>query len=78
VQEMYRVLKPGGRLLIAEFGKAPRLPHRGLRRLSRSIEGSMVDKALQLAIASGFADATRGATNLSWLGKITAHKRPVP
>jgi ubiquinone/menaquinone biosynthesis C-methylase UbiE len=74
VQEMYRVLKPGGRLLIAEFGKAPRFPHLGIRRLRRSIEGNMVDKALQLAIASGFTGATRGDTNLGWLGKITARK----
>jgi ubiquinone/menaquinone biosynthesis C-methylase UbiE len=77
VQEMYRVLKPGGRLLIAEFAKAPRFPHRGLRQL-RSVAGNMVDKALQLAVASGFTDATPGDTNHSWLGKITAHKHPVP
>jgi ubiquinone/menaquinone biosynthesis C-methylase UbiE len=71
VAEMYRVLKPGGRLLIAEFRKGP---HPGLRWLRRFTDENMVDKALQLINAAGFTDAAAGATNLGWLGKITARK----
>jgi ubiquinone/menaquinone biosynthesis C-methylase UbiE len=77
VQEMYRVLKPGGRLLIAEFRGEPGIPHLGLRRLRRLRRFSgqgMLDKTRQLVGTSGFGDATSGDTNLGWLGKITARK----
>jgi ubiquinone/menaquinone biosynthesis C-methylase UbiE len=73
VAEMYRVLKPNGRLLIAEFHKGERRRHVGPRWLRRSGE-DMLDKALQLVNASGFMDATPQGTNLGWLGKITARK----
>jgi ubiquinone/menaquinone biosynthesis C-methylase UbiE len=72
VAEMYRVLKPNGRLLIAEFHKGQGRRHVGPRWLRHS--GDMLDKALQLVNASGFMDATSRSTNLRWLGKITARK----
>jgi ubiquinone/menaquinone biosynthesis C-methylase UbiE len=73
VEEMYRVLKPNGRLLIAEFHKGRGRRHVGPRWLRHSGE-DMLDKAFQLVSASGFRDARSGGTNLSWLGKITARK----
>ena len=73
VAEMYRVLKPNGRLLIAEFHKGQGRRHVGPRWLRRSGE-DMLDKALQLVNACGFVDATSRRTNLDWLGKITARK----
>jgi ubiquinone/menaquinone biosynthesis C-methylase UbiE len=73
VEEMYRVLKPTGRLLIAEFHKGQGRRHAGPRWLRRSGE-DMLDKAIGLVRASGFIDVASGSTNLGWLGKITAHK----
>jgi demethylmenaquinone methyltransferase/2-methoxy-6-polyprenyl-1,4-benzoquinol methylase len=73
VEEMYRVLKPTGRLLIAEFHKGKGRRHVGPRWLRHSGE-DMLDKALGLVRASGFVDVASGSTNLGWLGKITAHK----
>ena len=73
VGEMYRVLKPHGRLLIAEFHKRQGRRPAGPRWLRRS-GVDMLDKALGLVRASGFVAVASGSTNLSWLGKITAHK----
>jgi demethylmenaquinone methyltransferase/2-methoxy-6-polyprenyl-1,4-benzoquinol methylase len=74
VAEMYRVLKPDGRLLIAEFGKgAGRHGHPGPRWLRHSTE-DMLNKALGLVNTAGFKDAATDSTNLGWLGKITARK----
>jgi ubiquinone/menaquinone biosynthesis C-methylase UbiE len=73
VEEMYRVLRSGGRLLIAEFHKGPGRRHVGPRWLRHSGE-DMLDKALGLVEAAGFTDISTGSTNLGWLGKITAHK----
>ena len=73
VEAMYRVLKPNGRLLIAEFHKGQRRRHVGPRWLRHS-GVDMLDKAFQLVSASGFTDARSKGTNLSWLGKITARK----
>lgn len=73
VGEMYRVLKPHGRLLIAEFHKSQGRRPAGPRWLRHSGE-DMLDKAVGLVHASGFADVASGSTNLSWLGKITARK----
>jgi ubiquinone/menaquinone biosynthesis C-methylase UbiE len=73
VEEMYRVLKPTGRLLIAEFHKGQGRRHAGARWLRHSGE-DMLDKALGLVRAAGFIDVASGSANLGWLGKITAHK----
>ena len=74
VEEMYRVLKPGGRILIAEFQKSGRHPHPGPRWLRRTGGEDMINKALDLINAAGFTGAATGRTNLGWLGKITARK----
>ncbi len=73
VEEMYRVLRPTGRLLIAEFHKGQGRRHAGPRWLRHSGE-DMLAKALGLVQASGFTDVATGSTNLGWLDKITAHK----
>ena len=72
VHEMYRVLKPSGRLLIAEFhqGQGRR---RGPRWLRHS-DVDMLDKAVRLVSASGFSDVTIGSTNFGWLGRIAARR----
>jgi ubiquinone/menaquinone biosynthesis C-methylase UbiE len=74
VEEMYRVLKTGGRLLIAEFNGRQRHGHSGLKWWRRSPDDDMIDTALELVHASGFVGTASGPTNLGWLGKITARK----
>jgi ubiquinone/menaquinone biosynthesis C-methylase UbiE len=74
VAEMYRVLRPDGRLLIAEFQKGGGYRHPGPRWLRRSTEEDMIDKALNLVTAAGFTGIASDRTNLGWLGKITARK----
>jgi ubiquinone/menaquinone biosynthesis C-methylase UbiE len=74
VAEMYRVLRPDGRLLIAEFQKGGGYRHPGPRWLRRSAEEDMIDKALNLVTAAGFTGIASDRTNLGWLGKITARK----
>ena len=74
VKEMYRVLKPNGRLIIADFHKGPHGSYLGLRWFHRSVGDGMLDRALPLVSVAGFADVARGETNLSWLGTITARK----
>ncbi len=73
VEEMCRVLRPGGRLLIAELHKGPGRWHAGPRWLRHSGE-DMLDKALGLVQASGFTEIATESTNVGWLGKITACK----
>ena len=78
VREMYRVLKPSGRLLIAEFHQGPGRRRRPGPRWLRHSGEDMLDKALRLVSASGFTDVASGSTNLGWLGKMTARKPEVP
>jgi len=73
-EEMHRVLKPGGRLLIAEFQSGAKHPHPGPRWLRRSMDEDMIHKALSLVTDAGFSGIVSLGTNLGWLGKITARK----
>jgi ubiquinone/menaquinone biosynthesis C-methylase UbiE len=75
VQEMRRVLKPDGRLLIAEFDQGHG-PHALLRWLRPSAPEHMAERARQLVDAAGFAAVTSRPTKLSWLRTITARKGP--
>ena len=72
VAEMYRVLRPGGTLLIGEFQarsggrRWPSLHNLGAR--------DTIEQARQLTASAGFTDIEYTDTNLSWLGTITAVK----
>jgi ubiquinone/menaquinone biosynthesis C-methylase UbiE len=74
VHEMYRVLRPGGRLLVAEF-QTPTARGR-LHALSwfHPAHENTVEQAGQLIRTAGFTNLTDGPTHLRWLGKITATK----
>ena len=74
VAEMHRVLKPGGRLLLAEFREGQRHSRIGPRWLRRATHEGMINKALGFVTTAGFTGIEHGDTNLGWLGKITASK----
>jgi ubiquinone/menaquinone biosynthesis C-methylase UbiE len=77
VREMHRVLKPEGRLLIAEFAQGHG-PHALARWLRPSAPEHMAERARQFVDAAGFSGVTSRPTNLSWLSTITASKRSAP
>lgn len=77
VQEMHRVLRPDGRLLIAEFEQGHG-PHALLRWLRPAASEHMAEKARRFVDAAGFTAVSSGPTNLSWLCMITARKERVP
>ena len=72
VAEMYRVLRPGGTLLIGEL----QAPSRGRRwpRLHHFWAGDTIEQARDLTGRAGFTDIEYADTNLAWLGTITAVK----
>lgn len=60
--EMYRVTKPGGRLLIADFDPSRLLPHPGARRTHRAAES--VGPLEELAAGAGYRVESAGSLPL--------------
>lgn len=76
VREIYRVLRPGGRLLVAEM----QMPRRPLQRLLARLSGigrmaQHVPPLEPLAAAAGFVDLHAGEA-LAWLRYLVATKPP--
>lgn len=73
VEEMYRVLRPGGRVLLAEFEASGRLR----RWLPGGHHGGHQDTlglARGLLSTAGFTDLVERRSAVSWLGTITGRK----
>jgi ubiquinone/menaquinone biosynthesis C-methylase UbiE len=76
VNEMYRVLRPGRRLLIADLQP----PTRGLGRhlptfiVAHAMAEKPLDQAAELCQAAGFKTIIRAETEVSWIGQIGATK----
>jgi SAM-dependent methyltransferase len=71
VAEIYRVLRPGGTLLIGEFQTS-----RGRRwsRLHHFWAGETIEQARELTSCAGFTNIQYADTNPAWLATITAVK----
>lgn len=76
VAEMLRVLRPGGRLVIAEFQAPTWSVGRGLTEhvLGHSMATNSLDDVVELAAAAGVDDVARSATAVGWLGLVAGHR----
>jgi ubiquinone/menaquinone biosynthesis C-methylase UbiE len=76
VQEMLRVLRPGGQLLIADLqspGTGAR--HFLMRRLvGHAIAERPLDQAQELMLSAGFTDVNRSETPVAWIGHVVGTK----
>ena len=78
VTEMLRVLRPGGRLVIAEFQASRWALGRRLTEhvLGHSMATNSLDAIVELAAAAGVEEPTRSPTAVGWLG-LVAGRKPV-
>ena len=72
VAEMRRVLRPGGRLLIADFEPTAdgRVPFGPLFGRGHAMHSGALDEAEQLPAAVGFRDLIRGQTSVRGIGQL--------
>jgi ubiquinone/menaquinone biosynthesis C-methylase UbiE len=74
IEEIRRVLQPGGRLLIADFQTPTSGPARYLARLFHAMTERPLDQAIGLLQAAGFAGLTRDNTTAVWIGLVIGTK----
>ena len=76
VEEIRRVLQPGGRLLIADFQTPTSGPARFLARMlfGHVLAERPLDQAGDLLEAAGFVDLIRDNTTTSWIGLVIGTK----
>jgi ubiquinone/menaquinone biosynthesis C-methylase UbiE len=76
INEIWRVLRPGGRLLIADFQTPTSLPTRYLARLlfGHAMAERPLDQATDLLRDAGFVGVTRDNTTTSWIGLVIGAK----
>ena len=78
VREMFRVLRPGGRIVIAEFAPGERPLLQRLPFLRRHQHGhhdhDTLAEARELAESAGFVDLTQGPTPVRWCAQLTGRK----
>lgn len=76
IEEMRRVLRPGGRLLIADVQTPTSGPARYLARLflDHALAERPLDQAVDLLHAAGFGGVARDNTTASWIGLVIGTK----
>lgn len=76
IAEMYRVLRPGGRLLVADAQTPPPGRRHVLTRLilGHAVAGRPLGQAADLMRAVGFTDVTRSTTRIPIVGQVVATK----
>ena len=76
IEEIRRVLKPGGGVLIADFQTPTSGPARYLARMrfGHVLAERPLDQASELLLAAGFVGLTRDNTTTSWIGLVIGTK----
>lgn len=76
INEICRVLQPGGQLLIADFQPPTSTVAKQATKLllGSAMAYNQLDEALQLCRSAGLSQLTRSGTTLGWLGQLTGRR----